>query len=115
MRIIRLAGTARRLQHLRFSVAPRTVFTFSRVAPRVRCPTCQREVRWGLWGTRGGRFRVLVTATSDPDGVNPIHLGQAGFDVSFNQVGRYSVRAMAVATTSNLASAWTPFRNFIVR
>jgi hypothetical protein len=73
------------------------------------------HVRWEVWGIRGGRFQRLITATSDPDAINPTHLGQAGFDVTFNQVGRYSVRAMAVATKSNLASAWTPYRNFVVR
>jgi hypothetical protein len=72
------------------------------------------HVRWEVWGTRGGRFKVLIASTSDAD-TNPIHLGQAGFDVSFNQVGRYSVRAMAVATSASLASAWTPFRSFNVR
>jgi hypothetical protein len=73
------------------------------------------HVRWEVWGTRGGKFQALIKATSDPDAVNPTHLGQAGLGVTFNRVGRYSVRAMAVATSASLASAWTPFRNFIVR
>jgi len=96
--------TLKRGQRLDFTA---TVKPFSAAA--------KAHVRWEVWGTRGGRFRVLITATSDTDTVNPIHLGQAGFDVTFNQVGRYAVRAMATGTSTSSASAWSAYHFFNVR
>jgi hypothetical protein len=73
------------------------------------------HVIWEVWGTRKGKFQRLILSESQADTGDPVRLGQAGFDVSFNQIGRYAVRAMAVATSQTAASPWTAMHYFNVK